>query len=76
MGRKKQKAGRDRVEISIHLREVGCFLSAEATLAPGKSVYEKQDKNGPERRGRGWGASWGKNSAREKNCSMRGCKKG
>lgn len=31
-GGKKQKAGRDRVEISIHLREAGCVLSTEGRL--------------------------------------------
>lgn len=31
-GGKKRKAGRDRVEISIHLWEEGCVLSTEARL--------------------------------------------
>lgn len=40
----KQKAGRDRVEISIHLREEGCVLSTEARLVQGISLYEKEVK--------------------------------
>lgn len=31
-GGEKQKAGRDRVEVSIHLREEGCVLSTETRL--------------------------------------------
>lgn len=41
IGGKKQKAGRDRVEISIHLREAGCVLSTEARLVEGMRGYEK-----------------------------------
>ena len=39
-GGAKQKAGRDRVDISIHLKEEGCVLSTEAILLKEISVYE------------------------------------
>lgn len=52
-GGKKQKAGRDRVEISIHLKEEGCVLSTEARLLWEISVYEKEVKMAP--KGRRWG---------------------
>lgn len=45
-----QKAGRDMVEVSIHLREEGSVLSTYARLVQGISVYEKEVKTALEER--------------------------